>query len=417
MDAMEQRKLEELCSRKAYKEIIDALLAIPEEERDYQALKPYIRKYLLYGVLHGSFEVKDVVGEEEDCIHIPGWKVVITPQINQITHKSVVLDIYLYFPEWGKEIYECSAGMGTDLKQALGMASGSFMFSMMDGIGAMASKDRPKLLETQFAGKDHRFRIYLSNIVGMGDSPKSAPDVYWKLLKEDIRKRLGNQPFCFVKVYGAKVNGEVIGECRIDDVKSEELSAKVADLVKNWEDTPFSSHKQFFLICQDEETLLPYPYFGLEGREKFRQAVIQAANMFHASNTQELYDTLSERLAEAIGDKTLAQECITFLPELCARNAFQEIVYGDTLEIAQGEREPVTCYQSQLADFWPMWEVLSAALHDGTFGEEGNQIYQEYIAASSIFNLVKRVQESKSSLSGCRLTSLLCSVGENFELR
>lgn len=417
MDGMGVNKLEELCKRKAYKEIIDAVLAIPEEERDYQALTPYIQKYLLYGVLHGSFEGKDIVGEGEDCIHIPGWNVVITPQISQLSHKSVVLDIYLYFPEWGREIYECSAGMGTDLKQALGMAIGSFMFSLMDGIGAMVSKDRPKLLETRFAGKDHRFHVYLSNIVGMGDSPRSAPDVYWKLLKEDIRKRLGNQAFCFVKVYGAKVNGQVIGECRIDDVKSDELSAKVADLVKDWDDTQFSSHKQFFLICQDKQTLLPYAYSGPEGRERFAQAVIQAARMFHASNTQELYDTLSDRLAEEIGDKTLAQGCCTFLPELCARNAFQEISYGETLELVRGEQEPTICYQSQLADYWPMWDVLSVAFQDGTFGEEGNEIYQEYIAASSIFNLVKQVKENQSQLFGCRLTSLLCRVGDDFELR
>lgn len=417
MEAVYQDKLDQICERKGYAEIIDAVLGIPEEERDYQELAPYLRKYLIYGVMHGSFEAKDSVGEEEDCLIIPGWKVAVTPQIGQITHRSVVLDIYLYFPEWGKEIYECSAGMGTDLKQAFGMASGSFMFSMMDGLGAMASKDRPKLLETRFAGKDHRFQVYLSNIVGMGNTPRTAPDVYWKMLKEDIRKRLGNQAFCFVKVYGAKADGQVTGECRIDDVKSEELSAKVADFVKDWEDSPFASHKQFFFICQDEDTIQPYPYFGREGRERFAKAVTRAVRMFHESNTQELYDTLGQRLAEEIGDETLAQECCTFLPELCARNAFPEITYGETLEIVREGKEPVVCYQSQLADYWQMWDVFSGIFHDGTFGEESEGIYQEYIAASSIFGVVKQMRENQANLSGCRLTSLLCRVGENFVIR
>ena len=105
------------------------------------------------------------------------------------------------------------------------------------------------------------------------------------------------------------------------------------------------------------------------------------------------------------------------MPELCARNAFQEISYGETLELVRGEQEPTICYQSQLADYWPMWDVLSVAFQDGTFGEEGNEIYQEYIAASSIFNLVKQVKENQSQLFGCRLTSLLCRVGDDFELR
>lgn len=417
MEAKYQEALEALCQKSKHQEIIDAVLEIPEEERDYQELTPYIQKYLLHGVLHNGFEVPDMVGEDEDCIHIPEWKVAITPQIGQITHKSVVLDIYLYFPVWGKEIYECSAGMGTDLKQAFAMAAGSFLFSMMDGIGAMESNDRPKLLHTEFAGKDHEFQVYLSNIVGMGNSPQSAPDVYWKLLKEDIRKRLGNQQFCFVKVYGAKVNGQVTGECRIDDKKSEELSQKVAELVEKWGDGAFISQKQFFFIRQEEKTLIPYPYSGPEGREKFGLAVVEAMKLFHQAKTPELYDTLMDRLTEAIGDATLAQECCIFLPELCAQNAFPEISYSETLDIIREGEPKVTCYTSQLADYWNMWDVVINVLQDGTFGEESNSIYQEYISASSIFNVIKQMKEKGSELSNCRLTSLLCQVGEDFQIR
>ena len=107
MEAVYQDKLDQICERKGYAEIIDAVLGIPEEERDYQELAPYLRKYLIYGVMHGSFEAKDSVGEEEDCLIIPGWKVAVTPQIGQITHRSVVLDIYLYFPEWGGRCRRC----------------------------------------------------------------------------------------------------------------------------------------------------------------------------------------------------------------------------------------------------------------------------------------------------------------------
>lgn len=281
----------------------------------------------------------------------------------------------------------------------------------------MESNDRPKLLHTEFAENPHDFQVYLSNIVGMGNSPQSAPDVYWRLLKEDIRKRLGNQEFCFVKVYAAKVNGQITGECRIDDKKSEELSQKVAHLVEKWENGPFASHKQFFLIRQEESTYLPYPYSGPQGREQFRNAVIQAAKLFHQANTQELYDSLRDRLAKAIGDATLAQECYLFLPELCAQNAFPDISFSETLDITLGSAPAVTCYATQLADYWPMWDVLISAFQDGTFGEDGNQIYQEYISASSIFNVVKQMKENGSALSDCRLSSLLCQMEEDFQIR
>lgn len=398
------------------KKIIDALLEIPEEEREYRELAPFLSTYLLY-TLHGNFEVEDVVQEEQGCVMIPEWKVAVTPQVGQVSHRSVVLHFYLYFPEWGRTIYECSAGMGNDLKQAFGMAVSSFLFSLMDGIGAMVGKDSPRLIETEFAGKPHRFEVYLSNIVGMGQSPRTAPDLYWEALKEDIMERLGNQTFCFVKIYGAKGNGQVTGECRIDDVKSDALSAKVAELVKDWDAGQFASHKQFILISQQEETILPYPYSGPEGQERFREAVLKAAAMFHEADTQELYDSLSVRLAQEIGDVTLAQECCTFLPEICAQNAFEEVSYSETLEILRGEGEPVTCYKSQLADYWPMWDVLSTAFQERLFGEDTDKIYEEYISVSSTYDVIQKAQEKGSQLDKLRLTSLLCRVGEDLEIR
>lgn len=417
METIVQRNLEGLCRRKKYKEIIDQIMEIPENERDYKILAPYIRKYLLHAAFHGGFEAQDYIGDGEDCIHIPDWNVVITPQIGTVTHRSIVLDLYLYFPAWGREVYECSAGTGTDLKQALGMATGSFLFSLMDGIGAMVAKDRPRLLNTEFAGRSHQFQVYLSNIVGMGSSPQSAPDVYWKLLEEDVRKRLGNQEFCLVKVYGAKVNGQVTAECRIDDRKSEELSGKLAGLIQEWEDSQFASHKQFILIRQEEKTLRPNFYAGAKGKEHLKKSVIKAAKLFHQADTQELYDTLEDRIAEEVKDKTLAKECCIFLPELCAQNAFREISYSEQAELVQEEGVPITCYLSQLADYWAIWDAFEMALQDGAFGEEGDKIYQEYILASSVFQVVKQMQEKQADLSACRFTPLLYQVGSGFELR
>ncbi len=416
MKAVYMSRLKELCRDGEQRKIMDQILAIPEEERDYEELAPYLTTYLLYE-LHGDLEVEDEVREEQGCVVVPDWKVAVTPQVGQVTHRSVVLHFYLYFPEWGKDIYECSTGMGKDLKQAFGMAVASFMFSLMDGIGAMVSEDSPRLIETEFAGQPHQFEVYLSNIVGIGQSPRTAPDLYWEQLKEKIMERLGNQTFCFVKIYGAKTEGKVTGECRIDDIKSDELSAEVAQLVKGWDAGQFASHKQFILIRQKEATILPYPYSGAEGRERFREAILKAAVMFHEADTQALYDSLSVRLAAQIGDETLAQECCTFLPELCAQNAFEEVSYSETLKIQRGEKEAVTVYKSQLADHWPMWDVLAQAFQSRAFGEDTDKIYEEYISVSSTYDVIQKAQKKGSRLDQFRLTSLLCRVGEDFQIR
>ena len=417
MDTADRNKLEQLCKNQHYQEIIDAVLDIPEERRDYEELKPFLYEYLLRGGFPSCFEVENFVSEHSECIVIPDWNLTITLQIGQISHRNIVLHLYLYSPYWENALYECSAGMGNDLKQAVGMAVGSFIFSLVNGIEKMAEEEDAQPLESEFSGKKHRFQAYLSNIIGIGNSPHPELTIYWNVLKEDIAKRLGNQPFCLVKIYGAKVNGEVIGECRIDDKKSEELSETIAKLVEKWDDGQFASHKQFILIRQEKETLLPYPYAGPSGQERFRDAVIKAAVMFYQSNTQELYDTLEKRLAEELNDPTLAAECYMFLPELCAMHAFKEVSYAETLEIRKEGSLPVTCYQSQLADFWPMWDVLFEAFQNGTFGEEKDKIYQEYISVSSIYNVICQIREKASTLSGSRLTALVFQVDHDFEIR
>ena len=126
---------------------------------------------------------------------------------------------------------------------------------------------------------------------------------------------------------------------------------------------------------------------------------------------------VSVRLAAQIGDETLAQECCTFLPELCAQNAFEEVSYSETLKIQRGEKEAVTVYKSQLADHWPMWDVLAQAFQSRAFGEDTDKIYQEYISVSSTYDVIQKAQKKGSRLDQFRLTSLLCRVGEDFQIR
>ncbi|MFR4988393.1 DUF6348 family protein [Anaerotruncus colihominis] len=372
--------------------------------------------YLLRVSLHGCLGCENSV--EGDHIWCPDWELTITPQIEQITENSIVLNFYLFAPQWGKELFECSVGMGAGPKQALGMACGSFLFSFMQGVGLMERGEQARELETSFAGNAHRWRVYISDVVGMGDSPNlGAPSYYWDILGEHIAKRLGNQKLCYVKIYGAKSGGDVTGECRIDDIKSEELSALVAGLVEQWDVEGFASHKQFFFLRQEAETTLPDAYLGWDGRERLKHKVKTAAELFHACDNQELYDSLPQRLEEALEDPTLAAECYAFLPEICAENAFDEVTYSETVDIAVGNRPAVTCYKNQLADYWPLHHALFTLFEQGAFGEQANVIYQEYISTSAIYNVISQMKKKGTSLKDAQLTALRYQVGGGFEIR
>lgn len=371
----------------------------------------------LLHTLHGNLGSPDRI--EGNRLFLPEWNLTISPEVSQATENSAVLNFYLSSPQWDRDLFECCAGMGSSLKQALGMAAGSFLFSFIQGIGLMEEKRDGEALETVFAGKPHRWQAYISDVVGMGDSPKIEDSkVYWKALKDEILKRLGNQKLCYVKIYGANINGEITGECRINDIESKELGAQVARMVEKWDVKGFASHKQFFFIRQEEETVLPNLYSGPEGLKLLKSKVKTAVEMFHASKEQDQYDTLTQRMELALGDGTLASECFAFLPEICAENAFGELSCPESVEIRIGDRPPVTCYKVQLADYWNLHKVLFDLFQEGVFGEETNEIYQEYISVSSIFGCVRQMTENGGKLKeGGKLTVLLFQMPEGFEIR
>lgn len=373
-------------------------------------------QYLLHVSLHKALQMENVV--EQDHIRLPAWNAVLRPEIAQLNERGIVMNFYLEAPQWGRMLFECSVGMGNDPRTNLGMATGSFLFSFLQGIERMENQEKPELLTTSFAGTEHRWKVYNSDIVGMGNTPKVTDfNIYWDALREEIAKRLGNQRLCFVKIYGAKMGDDITGECRIDDIKNEALSKMVADIIAKWENEGFGSHKQFFFIRQEEATALPYPYEGSKGAAALKEKVIQATKMFHESRSQEEFDTLEERMAEALGDATLAAECRYFLPEICAENAFSEAEYSEVLDIQRRGADRIQVYKNQLADYYLLWNALFSAFSEGIFGEETNEIYQEYIGCSAIYSVICKMQNAGSRLEDARLTALLFQVGKDFVLR
>ena len=374
-------------------------------------------QHLINISLHGNFATEDIV--QEHTLYLPKWQLHITPEIQQLTDQSAVLGFYIHHPNWGQPLYECCASVGKDAKTALGMAVGSFLFGFMSGMSRLFAKENARTLETDFVGKPHRFHTYLSDVVGMGESPQTDHvDSYWELLKEDIKKRLGNQRFCYVKISASKMKDEVIGECRINDVQSDELSAKVADFIKDWPVQNFASQKQFFFMEQDAETIQPYPYWGEKGEKEFIGKVIKAVQLFHTSDTQEAFDTLYERMVAELGDATLATECRYFLPEMCAERAgADKVKFSETIDLMLPNEEKITLFKHQLTDYYTLENTLFTAFGQGIFGEETNAIYQELVGTSAICSVLEQMMEQGSKLEDCRLTSLLFQIDDRFEIR
>lgn len=354
----------------------------------------------------------------DNCVVIPKWNITVAPEIEQLDDRIAVINFHLFCPEWDEPLFECCAACAKDTDTAIGMAMGSFLFCFMQGISEMEYGESYEPVESHFAGKEHRWRMFKSNNVGMGESVGEAG--FWDLLKEHIVKRLGNQRMCYVKVFASKAVGkedvQITGEVRVNDIPSAELGKLVEKVAAEWNVEQFSSQKQFFFLKQEPETTIFRNLTGAVKREALADRMKLALEWLNECENEEQYNDLHFRLVAEFNEITLAEEMLSFLPEIAAENAFPQIEYSEQIRISVGGGEPVECYKSQLADYYPMHRTLFALFSSGVFGEQTDIIYRKLIGNSSIYNCVRQLNEKGGKLENCKLTSLLFNTSEAFEI-
>ena len=357
--------------------------------------------------------------KQDNCIVIPEWHMTIAPAIEQLDDRIAVINFHLFCPEWDEPLFECCATCSKDADTAIGMAVGSFLFCFMQGVSAMQQGDDPERVESSFAGYDHRWKLFKSNNVGMGES--TGETRFWDMLRDHIIKRLGNQKLCYVKVFASKAVGkndvQVTGEVRINDIPSPELGKQIEQTASEWNVEQFSSQKQFFFLKQDLDTTVADRYSSAKGRTEIAEKMKVALEMFNACETEEQHNAMYVTLAERLNDVTLADELLSFLPEIAAENAFSQMQFSEQIKISVGGAEPVECYKSQLSDYYPIQKTLFALFSSGVFGNETDNIYRKLIGCSSIYNCVRQLEEKGGRLEDCRLTSLLFNTSKDFVIR
>lgn len=348
-----------------------------------------------------------------DHLAIPSWDMEIYPQLEQLNNQGSIIYYYIYCPKWDREIFECSVGLGSSLKKSFDLSQSGFIFGLLDGIRAMMTESPSIKATSTFAGENHRWSVYHSNLTGIGKKEgEHVPGDFWRLLKDELKKRLGNQKICYVKVYGAKNGQSITGECRINDIVDTELSSMIADYVSGWKTDGFCSQKQFFIFRQEEETYIPYPHTKEQVKEYTRQAI----ELFYCYAKQQDYDSYMKKLFDLTRDMDLAEELYTFLPEMCAEVAFPKIKYPELVNFYQNGHESMSVYKTQLTSYYFIQEALLEELRKDTFPIE---LYQYFISASSIYNAIcsaKKQGKELEDLEGSKI-SVLYGFSGSYQIR
>lgn len=353
---------------------------------------------------------------KDNTIFFPEWNLSLLARVVQMKPNMATEEFFLSCPDWDRDIYECSSALGSDQRTAIGMAQGSFMFGLMNTVKSMLNKDNPRILETEFVGQPHRWRVYLGDIIGMGETPQAQTqtDMYWKALKDLIAQRVGNQKMVYIKIFGSNSgNGQITGECRINDIKSEELSAVVAKIVEQWGTTKFGSHKQFFILEQEKETFSPLP---ISEKEIIRKTAL-AMKLYEQCRTDEDYEQYQERLENLTGDTNLSQELYMFIPEICLQILLSDMVFPEKLFFSQNG-EKISCYNTQSSSYTAIRNGIIQAISGGTPFENTDALLKKFVAASATYSALSQALNDGAELKN--LTGNLCTmynVSDDYLLR
>lgn len=379
--------------------------------RKKTALEPLNTMQELLNCLHNGLEHSEIKG---DCVVLPAEQLTIRPGVNDIKDGFAALHFEVSHPTFEEPFFDMSAGVGTTTADAIHKAVASFLFSGFCGVCHCANKQYDRELISTFCGTERHWDVSESCIAHLGNTNAHellAPTCYWDLIAEKLPSHLGNRKYYWVKIYASKQqDGEVICECRINNVVSAELTEAITVLVETWESVDtFVSDKQLFILTQRGDTITPYPYT----REQIFDYTDKAIALFSAADTEEKYEHLTEAFTDMTGDSSLAAELYRFLPEICAQNAFHEATYGEQIVFYCGEQK-YEMYIDQLASY--RW-IQERTINGFSGGRYDNESYKKLIYSSATCNVLSKALNNGSKLEDMSLTSLAFMMPDDYEIR
>ena len=380
-------------------------------EKDFEKIETGDLNYYLIE------NIKEMIREEseirDNTLFIPEYSLSIRPQITKSDSNMAVINYYLYSENWDREIFECSASMGENRKQALSLAEQGFIFGIMSGIKYMMKDEFFKEIKTEFNGS-HSWKMYSSDIVAMGDVPETInPSEIWGIIENEIPKYLGNQKISYIKVFAAKNKDDITGECRINDEPIKELGELIVQYISKWNTENFGLKKQFFFAVQDDKTYIPYPYT----EEQIEKFVLETADMFEKVETEKDLDDMLQNFGDKIGDYDLAEELMGFIPEICAERAFPNINYPEKVIIYMGENKKIEVNKSQIASYYMIKKAVNHMIDHGHIMKE---LYHKFIGISSAYNVIfKALEKDKVDLTKEEGAVISTAYGfsENYRIR
>lgn len=356
------------------------------------ATEQSILDFILFTLLHRIYPVDDIV--TDNSIYIPEWMLVIKPNILSFTEDRIDIEWSISCPLFDNGIIEESFGAGNNLKEAVYMAVGIFSSSLLQAVQNALTNNNPLEYTSSFNSHIHKWNVFYNTPFFSSDKELDITinDFYfWDIINDILKKYIGNQKMVCVKIYAAKFAGNLITECRIDDIFMNELSNDIGEYLNDTikSDIQFFTIKQYFILIQHEETTLPYLYADSEGYILLKNNIKKICSIIHPFDLDKDEDTfydLLDTLNESVDDFTLCIEALIFIPEIFAANVYDNIDFPEHMVLSLNDEESTTIYFTQFADYSRIYRAIWEIFDNYEDTNKRDELYNKFINMSITVN-------------------------------
>lgn len=383
-----------------------------------------ILDFILFTLLHRIYPVDDIV--TDNSIYIPEWLLVIKPTILSYSNDRIDIEWSISCPVFDNGIIEESFGAGNTLQDAVYMAVGVFSASLLQTVLNTLTAQNKLEYSSTFNNNIHKWDVYYNTPFLSSDKSinTTIDDLYfWDIIYDEVKKFIGNQKMVCVKIYAAKLAGNLITECRIDDIFINELSGIIGEYIDEHIDTDaqFFTIKQYFILIQHEETTLPYIYAESDGYVQLKNNLKTICNIIHPYDLDQDEDSfydLIDMLNDSVDDFTLCIESLIFIPEIFASNVYDNIDFPEHMMVSFNEETPVAINFTQFADYSriyrAIWEIFDS-YEDITKRDE---LYNKFINMSITINgIMMNGKELDEDSENIIVPVFELNADERFEIR
>lgn len=293
-------------------------------------------------------------------------------------------------------VMEGLAGVGKTLRGAVAVSVYNFISVAFCGFRKCVTGKSMTTFKTSFEGESHSWQVFDSCAAALND--KNDPDnkemekywEVWDVLKRYLPTYMGAKKSYWINVYCAKrEDGVAIGEVRINNRSCRELSNLFSEAAAEFPEGAMSSVKRFYYITQDEATYVPYPHTF----EEVEAAVLKTLEILKECLKAERYYEYQKKVFEAIEDQSLAAELLAFIPEICARGAYNDVGYAEFIGIRRpSDKEMEMVSLSQVTSYYWVEKALLNALKSEAIDKD---LYMTCITLSGTFRAVGELKQTR----------------------